>query len=259
MTNGAEARGARARRHAGRRRRPLHAGAVAAGIRRRSSARCSSSGCTSSEVWVGANFLFGHDRAGNVHRAAHARRALRVSRREDRSGPLQGLRRQQHAHPAAGRRKDGSTRRARCSATTTSSTAPSRRGAGRGRELGFPTANLATANELLPPAGVYATTATIDGVVHPSMTNIGMRPTFGDVDRPIVETHIFDLNRDLYGCASCGCRSFSGCATSARFRTSTRCARRSTPTAGARAGCSVAFRCRIVAYVPTARRAWCCA
>jgi riboflavin kinase/FMN adenylyltransferase len=63
------------------------------------------------------------------------------------------------------------------------------RGAGRGRGLGFPTANLATCNELVPPTGVYATTVTIDGVVHPSITNIGMRPTFGDVDRPIVETH----------------------------------------------------------------------
>jgi riboflavin kinase/FMN adenylyltransferase len=51
----------------------------------------------------------------------------------------------------------------------------------------------------VPPAGVYATTVTIDEVVHPSITNIGMRPTFGDVDRPIIETHVFDLTRDLYG------------------------------------------------------------
>ncbi|PYR74018.1 MAG: hypothetical protein DMF86_19265, partial [Acidobacteria bacterium] len=49
------------------------------------------------------------------------------------------------------------------------------RGAGRGRELGFPTANLCTDNELVPPAGVYATTATVDGVVHPSVTNVGLR------------------------------------------------------------------------------------
>ena len=49
-------------------------------------------------------------------------------------------------------------------------------------------------------------------------------------------------------------RSCSGCATSAHFPTSTRCARRSRRTAAARAGCSAAFRCRIVAYV-CARRA----
>jgi len=73
------------------------------------------------------------------------------------------------------------------------------RGAGRGRELGFPTANLTTCNELVPPTGVYATTVTIDEVVHPSITNIGLRPTFGDADRPIIETHLFDVSRDLYG------------------------------------------------------------
>ncbi len=72
------------------------------------------------------------------------------------------------------------------------------RGAGRGRELGFPTANLSTENELVPPTGVYATAATIAGVVHPAITNIGHRPTFGDTDTIVIETHIFDLARDLY-------------------------------------------------------------
>jgi riboflavin kinase/FMN adenylyltransferase len=46
---------------------------------------------------------------------------------------------------------------------------------------------------------VYATTVTIDEVVHPSITNIGMRPTFADADRPVIETHLFDVSRDLYG------------------------------------------------------------
>jgi riboflavin kinase/FMN adenylyltransferase len=58
---------------------------------------------------------------------------------------------------------------------------------------------LCTENELPPPSGVYATTTTIDGIVHPSISNIGMRPTFSDVDRPAIETHIFDFDRDLYG------------------------------------------------------------
>ena len=90
-------------------------------------------------------------------------------------------------------------KRARCSAIITSSKAPSRKGRGRGRQLGFPTANVCTDNELLPPAGVYATTVSVDGVVLPSVTNVGMRPTFGDVDRLTIETHIFDVDRDLYG------------------------------------------------------------
>jgi len=41
-----------------------------------------------SEVWVGANFLFGHDRAGNFSMLRDSRRPLRLQGREDRSGPL---------------------------------------------------------------------------------------------------------------------------------------------------------------------------
>jgi riboflavin kinase/FMN adenylyltransferase len=73
------------------------------------------------------------------------------------------------------------------------------RGAGRGRELGVPTANLETANELLPPHGVYATTVTIDGVVRAGVTNIGLRPTFADAVRPTIEVHVLDVDSDLYG------------------------------------------------------------
>jgi len=70
-------------------------------------------------------------------------------------------------------------------------------GAKRGRELGFPTANLSTANELIPPHGVYATTAMIDGRVYPSVTNIGQRPTMGAQLATTIETHImpFDAHR----------------------------------------------------------------
>ncbi len=72
-------------------------------------------------------------------------------------------------------------------------------GDGRGRRIGFPTANLATENELLPPMGVYATTATIGRRIYASITNIGVRPTFGDAGAPTIETHVFGLDRDLYG------------------------------------------------------------
>ena len=68
----------------------------------------------------------------------------------------------------------------------------------RGRELGFPTANLRTENELVPPDGVYATTLTTRGVVQAGMTNIGVRPTFGETERTI-ETHLFNFTGDLYG------------------------------------------------------------
>jgi riboflavin kinase/FMN adenylyltransferase len=71
-------------------------------------------------------------------------------------------------------------------------------GRGRGREIGVPTANLETANELVPPHGVYATTMTIDGVIRAGITNIGVRPTFGESDMAI-ETHLLDYGGDMYG------------------------------------------------------------
>jgi riboflavin kinase/FMN adenylyltransferase len=69
----------------------------------------------------------------------------------------------------------------------------------RGRTLGFPTANLCTENELMPPHGVYATTVTWRGEVRASVTNIGVRPTVDQSGRTTVETHVFDFDRDLYG------------------------------------------------------------
>jgi riboflavin kinase/FMN adenylyltransferase len=68
----------------------------------------------------------------------------------------------------------------------------------RGREIGFPTANLQTDNELIPPNGVYATTTTVDGVVYAGITNVGVRPTFGEKDLT-VETHLLRYTGDLYG------------------------------------------------------------
>ena len=72
-------------------------------------------------------------------------------------------------------------------------------GAGRGLELGFPTANLdIDPKQALPAEGVYATQAYIDDKVYKSMTNIGRRPTFGSNQRT-VETYIPDFRGNLYG------------------------------------------------------------
>jgi len=72
-------------------------------------------------------------------------------------------------------------------------------GAGRGLELGFPTANLDIAPEqALPADGVYATWAYIDGKVYQSMTNVGKHPTFGGSQRT-VEVCVLDYHSDLYG------------------------------------------------------------
>jgi riboflavin kinase/FMN adenylyltransferase len=68
----------------------------------------------------------------------------------------------------------------------------------RGRKIGFPTANLEPATECVPPDGVYATRMILPDGGFAAITNIGMRPTFGETSRSI-EAHIFDFNRDLYG------------------------------------------------------------
>ncbi|PSQ87869.1 MAG: bifunctional riboflavin kinase/FAD synthetase [Bacteroidetes bacterium QS_3_64_15] len=75
------------------------------------------------------------------------------------------------------------------------------RGEGRGRKLGYPTANLALeeARKLVPKRGVYATRVVLpDGRRRGGMMNIGWRPTFDEMD-VTVEVHLLDFEGDLYG------------------------------------------------------------
>jgi riboflavin kinase/FMN adenylyltransferase len=150
------------------------------------------------EVWVGADFLFGRDRSGNFSllRTLGAQHGFRVEKidpvrykdfvvsstrvrrlvsegRVDEAGALLG-----HHYFIDG------------------TVVP---GAARGREIGFPTANIDSDNELLPPHGVYATTLTVDDRIHAAVTNIGVRPTFEASGRVSVETHLLDVQPDLYG------------------------------------------------------------
>jgi riboflavin kinase / FMN adenylyltransferase len=150
-----------------------------------------------SEVWVGANFLFGHGRSGNFSLLRtlgqqHGFRAdkidpvrykdfvvssTRIRRlvteaRMDEAGALLG-----HPYFLDGTIVEGRKR---------------------GQTIGFPTANMVTENELIPPHGVYATTMTIEGIVHAGVTNIGIRPTFNESE-PTIETHLLRYSGDLYG------------------------------------------------------------
>jgi riboflavin kinase/FMN adenylyltransferase len=72
------------------------------------------------------------------------------------------------------------------------------RGAERGRQLGFPTANLVEVANLVPGNGVYAATTTIDGQRYSAAVNVGPNPTFGEMSKK-VEVHILDFSGDLYG------------------------------------------------------------
>jgi riboflavin kinase/FMN adenylyltransferase len=74
------------------------------------------------------------------------------------------------------------------------------RGDARGRELGFPTANLATAErQTLPGVGIYAAAArTADGSWWPAATSVGTRPQFYENGAALVEVHLVGLDADLY-------------------------------------------------------------
>jgi len=71
-------------------------------------------------------------------------------------------------------------------------------GAGRGRTLGFPTANVASDRPLLVPRGVYLGRMSVDGRPRLAVVNIGVRPTFGETSLAI-EAHLLNFSGDLYG------------------------------------------------------------
>ncbi len=73
------------------------------------------------------------------------------------------------------------------------------RGDRRGHTIGFPTANLRPHNRVIPKFGVYATAALVDGTWRRSITNVGVRPTFGQDLEPSIESYIFEFDGDLYG------------------------------------------------------------
>jgi riboflavin kinase/FMN adenylyltransferase len=71
------------------------------------------------------------------------------------------------------------------------------KGKSRGKSLGFPTANIATKNEIVP-SGIFITTTKIDSETLPSLTNVGDCPTFKQQERNI-ESYIINFNQNLYG------------------------------------------------------------
>jgi len=73
------------------------------------------------------------------------------------------------------------------------------RGDDLGKKIGFPTANLSAHNEQFPPNGVYFAQATLDGEVYPGVINLGYRPTVSSEKERVLEIHLLDFDRDIYG------------------------------------------------------------
>jgi riboflavin kinase/FMN adenylyltransferase len=69
----------------------------------------------------------------------------------------------------------------------------------RGRQLGFPTANIRIENEVLPPDGVYRVRTVIEGVARDGVANLGVRPTVDGTGMRSFEVHVLDYDGDLYG------------------------------------------------------------
>ena len=75
-----------------------------------------------------------------------------------------------------------------------------KRGDGRGKTLGFPTANLDISKSLIRPCpGVYITKVSYNREVFTGITNVGFRPTFGEGEDIYVEAHVFNFNEEIYG------------------------------------------------------------
>ncbi len=152
------------------------------------------------EIIVGEGFRFGKDRAGNgafieEYAREHGFAATVIARMSDGADVVSSSRIRAALH-----RGDMAEtelllgRRFRLSGVV-------ERGFARGRELGYPTANLMVVGELIVPAsGIYAAYVHVNGrdrVAHPSLIYIGTSPTFEPRDRT-VEAHLLDFDGDLY-------------------------------------------------------------
>ncbi len=151
------------------------------------------------KVLVGEDFRFGHDRAGNVATLADIGKgegfeAEPVGLLEGDEGKISSsdvrlLLREGHVDAAAALLG----RRYRLAGEVV-------RGDARGRDLGFPTANIGPhPRACLPALGVYAGWWLWDGKRLPAAINVGVRPTFKTDDPPLCEVYVLDFDDDLYG------------------------------------------------------------
>lgn len=151
-------------------------------------------------LWVGQDFALGRGREGNVTRLAELGESMayevEVIPPVKNDGEIISSS-QIRALLQAGSVESAAEKLGRWYSVS----GPVVRGDARGRELGFPTANLEVWDEqIIPASGIYATFAWVDGQRYLAATNVGVRPTFETepVD-PRVEPHLLDFSADLYG------------------------------------------------------------
>jgi riboflavin kinase/FMN adenylyltransferase len=150
------------------------------------------------EIYLGKGFAFGHDREGNIELLRRVSQQLGFFADEV---PEVRLRRQRVSSSRVRELlSEGKVNLARrLLGRPYGLEGLVERGDERGHRLGFPTANLHPKNRVIPRNGVYVTGALIDGQWRRSVTNVGLRPTFGADTEPSVETFVIDWAGDLYG------------------------------------------------------------
>jgi len=150
------------------------------------------------EVYLGRGFFFGHNREGNIDLLRGVSSQLGFIADEVPEVRLRGKR--IGSTMIRQLLTDGRVNLARrMLGRPYGVEGPVMRGDARGVDLGFPTANVQPHNRVIPRQGVYVTSTLIEGQWRRSVTNIGVRPTFGDALEPSVETHLINWSGDLYG------------------------------------------------------------
>jgi riboflavin kinase/FMN adenylyltransferase len=150
------------------------------------------------EVYLGRGFAFGHNREGNIELLRRVSQELGYFADEVREVQFRNQRVSSSRVRAL--LTEGKVNLARrLLARPYGVEGMVEHGARRGSDLGFPTANLRPKNRVIPRNGVYATGALIDGKWRRSVTNVGVRPTFGGDMEPSVETFVMNWSGDLYG------------------------------------------------------------
>jgi riboflavin kinase/FMN adenylyltransferase len=155
-------------------------------------------GIKAKSVHVGFNFRFGRNRAGDTKLlgqlcaadgiALNAMPAFELEGKKVSSTTIRECVREGHVAEAA-----------RLLGRPYAMSGQVLHGDARGRQLGFPTANLHFPQEkVLPKRGVYITKSLWQGQWYRSVSNVGVRPTFGGAPEVTVEVHLLDFNARIY-------------------------------------------------------------